>query len=154
MPAVPKFPTGETKAEHLADVRTKRKTAKQQRQDELRQRDGRGCRWPGCDCRKQDRPVIEAAHVWTARGMGGDPRLLRSDLENQMRLCFAVHRGPRSLHTGHRKVEALTMRRANGPCAFFERASLDAPWVMVAAEDEATFARRHKRKFEEAESAS
>lgn len=154
MASLSKFPDGKTKAEHLAEVRTHRKTAKAQRQEELRHRDGRGCRWPGCECRKQDRPVIEAAHLWEARGMGGDPKLIRSGLENQMRLCFSKHRGARSLHSTHLEIRPLTRRKANGPCAFYQRETLDSPWELVAAEDEATFARQHKRKFEETDEAS
>lgn len=83
--------------------------------------DGNRCRWPGCEV-----PQgwlwggLEVAH-YRAAGMGGDPKLRRCTLENQLALCHWHHRGPRGLHSGLSKIEPLTEAGTRGPVACYER---------------------------------
>jgi len=84
---------------------------------EVRARD-RGCRWPGCECRKL-KLRTEVAHL-AAKGVGGDHGE-RSEPENLIELCFVKHRGTPSLHSGDLKIMPRTAVGANGPCDFFQR---------------------------------
>jgi hypothetical protein len=88
------------------------------------------CRWPRCEhVRKGYRP--EVAHLDNKK-MGGDHGL-RTSAELMMQLCYWHHQGPRSLHTGHGRVEYLTPAKADGPCAFYALDESDREY-MVARE--------------------
>lgn len=98
----------------------------------VRKRDGH-CRWPHLDpdarelCR---RTRTEVAHL-THKGMGGDPRTIRSRAPLMIRVC--CHQGPGSLHSGDRKVQFLSPQKADGPLAFLERRGREK-WAEVARE--------------------
>jgi hypothetical protein len=89
------------------------------------------CRWPDCaDCRRY-KTRLEVAHL-NDKGIGGDHGV-RSTADQMMLLCFLVHQGPRSVHTGDRKITPLTNGGTNGPCQF--EIATEAGWVVVHVED-------------------
>lgn len=134
MAALSKFFQGESLAEYRIRRRNGRKSKELTTKTQLRIRDGVGCRWPGCEYWKHG-VVVEGAHL-VDKGMGGDPKQLRTQLELMMRLCKVHHQGPCSLHSGHREIQFLTERFANGPCTFKTRKTLDDVWVTDGVEDE------------------
>ncbi len=83
---------------------------------EAKRRDGRICRWPRCEFRKVIQP-IDGAHVFQAKGMGGDPLGLRSERKHVMALCRLHHRAQEKHDLD---VEALTPDLADGACAFYD----------------------------------
>lgn len=83
----------------------------------VRKRD-RGCRWPGCDCRKL-KLRTEVAHL-DAKGIGGDHGV-RTTADQMIELCFIKHQGVPSLHSGDLKIEPLSAAGTNGCCAFYAR---------------------------------
>ena len=92
----------------------------------------RVCRWPNCpECRRY-KSRLEVAHL-DAKGIGGDHGE-RSTADRMVLLCMLVHQGPRSLHSGDRRIEPLTVAGANGPCAFYE-ADEQRGWIVVGIED-------------------
>lgn len=95
----------------------------------VRARD-RGCRWPGCECRRLKLPT-EVAHL-EDKGMGGDHGE-RSDPSNMIELCVERHRGTPSLHSGDLRIEPKTSDGANGPCDFYARSG-SGRMEMVASE--------------------
>jgi len=114
--------SGESLAEYRIRRRNGRKTKELGTKTQLRVRDGIGCRWPGCEYWKHG-VIVEGAHLFD-KGMGGDPKQIRTKVELMMRLCKVHHQGPQSIHSGHREIEFLTERKADGPCAFKSRKSL------------------------------
>lgn len=127
--------------------RRRRQTARKALEEDINQqvvfRDGR-CRWPHCAHMRKARshwPRLEAAHL-TAKGSGGDPRALRSSLEQQITLCFFHHQADRqeahpdgSLERHDLRIEPLTPQGTSGPCEFWRRASPDGEdWYLVARE--------------------
>ncbi len=64
---------------------------------EVRIRDNYTCRVPGCDDPTRH---IEVAHL-EDKGMGGDPKGLRSTPDKMLVLCREHHQGRRSVHSGH-----------------------------------------------------
>ena len=76
----------------------------------VKARDGK-CRWPQKHkCRKG----LECAHLKDA-SLGGEIATF-----NLILLCGWLHRrGPESIHSKDLKIEPLTERGADGPCAFF-----------------------------------
>lgn len=99
-----------------AAIRTNEKSEKAK----VRCRDKR-CRWPNCVCRSM-RLRPEVAHV-KAKGIGGDHGA-RSTADNMLLLCWLMHRGSSSLHSGDKKIVPLTDVGTNGPCEFWERGQL------------------------------
>lgn len=95
----------------------------------VRQRDGNKCRWPGCP-HKDVR--LEVAHL-DDKKMGGDHGL-RSDTSNLILLCLLCHQGAESLHSKDKKIEPLTERGTEGPCAFYQRNRETGAWQHVASE--------------------
>jgi hypothetical protein len=70
---------------------------------EAKRRDHGQCRWPHCEFRKVVQP-IDGAHVFQAKGMGGDPKHLRTERKHVMALCRIHH----NLQERHElQVEAL-----------------------------------------------
>lgn len=97
--------------------RAKAKTFEASEKAKVRKRD-RGCRWPGCDCRKQNIRT-EVAHLH-AKGSGGDHGV-RSTADQMIELCVLRHQGSPSLHSGDLKIEPQTAVGTDGPCDFFAR---------------------------------
>jgi hypothetical protein len=92
--------------------------------DEVEQRDGERCRIIALLEKFGFRFAfgvaygrIDLAHV-AGRGMGGNPDLSRDTAENTLLAFSGLHTGPRSFHSGHLKIRALTDKGANGPCCF------------------------------------
>lgn len=123
--------------------RNGRKSKELSTKTQLRVRDGLGCRWPGCEYWKRG-VIVEGAHL-VDKGMGGDPKQIRTKVELMMRLCKEHHQGPHSLHSGHREIEFLTERKADGPCTFKTRETLDDRWVVDGIENEWDF-RSHRNE--------
>lgn len=84
-------------------------------------RDQRQCRWPRCEFRTMRIP-IEVAHVMGHKAMGGNPANDRSERHRMMACCRLHHQGATSLHSGDLRIEALTDKGTDGPCAFYRRA--------------------------------
>lgn len=124
-PKLAKPSRGEKKHEHRqrhakADAREARhKTT-------VRKRDWYRSRWPG-----DDATPLEVAHL-THKGIGGDAKTERSIPALMVLVSRAVHQGPRSLHSGDRRVVFLTPECANGPIAFHEKRG--GKWIEVARE--------------------
>ena len=83
---------------------------------EAKRRDHGQCRWPRCEYRKVVQP-IDGAHVFQAKGMGGDPKFLRTERKLLMALCRCHHR---LQEKGQLEVEPLTPEMADGPCNFWD----------------------------------
>lgn len=119
---------GEAKADHRkrhasADSREDRNKSKARKRDSYRSR------WPG-----DHGTVLEVAHL-THKGIGGDAETSRSVPELMVLVSKAVHQGPRSLHSGDKRILFLTPEKANGPCAFLERVSrVGNVWKEIARE--------------------
>lgn len=99
---------------------------------EAKRLDAYRCRWPDCEVPQGTFwGQIDPAHV-QAEGMGGDPTLQRTTLENILAVCRWHHRGPRSLHSGHLKVEKLTPQGTRGPMACYElQPGESGKWALV-----------------------
>lgn len=146
---ISKFQNGETLAEYRIRRKNSRKSKELTTKTQLRIRDGVGCRWPGCPYWKQG-AAVHGAHL-VDKGMGGDPKQIRTQIDLMMRLCEPHHTGPKGLHSALREIEFLTERRANGPCRFKSRKTVDDPWVIDGIEDEYELAKRFNPAAEEAE---
>lgn len=96
----------------------------------VRRRDVR-CRWPNCrDCATTP-TRLEVAHL-DAKGIGGDHGQ-RTSADRMILLCFPAHQGPRSLHSGDKRIEPLTELGTDGPCLFLELT--EAGWCVVHVEE-------------------
>lgn len=145
---ISKFLDGETLQDYRKRRRDARRSGEQSVKTTLRVRDGIGCRWPDCQFWRQGYRV-EGAHI-DAKGMGGDKRLLRTTLDQMMRLCIRHHQGPRSLHSGDLRIVYLTERRTNGPCAFYYRdPKAVSGWEVAGIEDDFTFKQRENLAAED-----
>lgn len=99
--------------------------------DKVRKRD-RHCRWPHCANCKKFSPRLEVAHL-DAKGMGGDHGTV-STADRLILLDYLTHQGGTSSLEQHgRKIESLTERGTNGPCAFWI-ADDKGGWILVAEE--------------------
>lgn len=79
------------RGEFLAERRQRSKdksAAEQKIMRQAKRRDG-GCRYPHCDCHKLKMPIA-ACHE-THRGMGGNPKLDRTTVEQLISLCGRRH---------------------------------------------------------------
>lgn len=122
------------KGSGLIDRKDRRKTIVTSERSEkltVRRRDVR-CRWPDCEYCRRYKPRLEVAHL-NAKAIGGDHGI-RSTADQMMLLCFLVHQGPRSLHSGDRKVETLTPLGTNGPCRYWLNDE-QTGWRVVHTED-------------------
>ncbi|NBR87831.1 MAG: hypothetical protein EBT61_20410 [Verrucomicrobia bacterium] len=88
---IEKFKDGETLAEYRERRRNARRIGIQNVKTELRVRDGIGCRWPGCEFWKRGY-AVHGVHL-EDMGMGGDPKLIRTQRSSMIRLCIK-HHGP------------------------------------------------------------
>ena len=138
---IEKFKDGETVQDYRHRRKVARKAAKADVQKELRQRDGMGCRWPGCELWKRGY-VVHNVHLEDA-GMGGDPALIRTQRRKMLRLCYAHHSGVLSIHSKDLRVIPLTERGTDSECQF-EMRNYKAPngWEVVGIEDPFTFTPR------------
>lgn len=108
----------------LLEQRTRRSArarAEESVKVQVRARDQMRCRFPHCT--EAIRGVrIEVAHL-DDKGMGGDKRLVRTQRDRMLCLCFLHHQGRTkahpSLHSGDLKVEPDTSRGTDGLCAFW-----------------------------------
>lgn len=107
------------KGTSLMETRDRRKgrTQKEDEQkDECRDRDKR-CRLPHCPyCRSYKNLVPQAAHVLEAKGIGGDPTNVRSDVSMLMLLDPLAH-AAQERHEW--EIEPLTSDGTDGVCAFY-----------------------------------
>ncbi len=101
--------------------------------DNVRKRDGIGCRWPNCKYWRLGIRV-EAAHYEDA-GMGGDPTGARMTEANLIRLCFIHHQGEKSIHSKDRRIDPMSDKGMGGPCAFYVKAD-GGRWIVVGVEQE------------------
>jgi hypothetical protein len=118
-----------------AKGRVQVESAEEKAKREAKRLDGNRCRWPHARGEKAvcQKLRLESAH-WKAKGMGGDAGL-RSKVEDLISFDIDVHQGPKSLHSGHKKVVPLDPKlKMRGPCEFYERATLKSPWVLVGRE--------------------
>lgn len=82
-------------------------------------RDGRRCRWPGCEFAKFSLP-IDPCHFIKHRGMGGDPSGELTERKLVVSLCRRHHDALDKF--GEIEIEALDKSRlADGPLLFFKR---------------------------------
>ena len=133
-----KYQDGETLQEYREKRRKGRTAHKLKVQAELRQRDGHGCRWPGCESWKRSIRV-EAAHLDDS-GMGGDPSLIRTQRHLMIRLCYDHHQGRVSIHSKDLRIVYLTDRQTDGPCQFEQRDfKSKGGWQVVGVEDSFSF---------------
>lgn len=139
---IEKFKDGETLAEYRINRRNKRRAGEVSVKTAIRVRDGIGCRWPGCVFWKRGYRV-DGAHI-DSKGIGGDPKLIRTTTANLIRLCVRHHGpGPDSVHSGDRRVIMLTDRGADGPCQFeVADPKAEGGWRVEGVEDDFTFTRR------------
>ncbi len=116
----------------LARAEKKRSVKRYEEQEKsaVRARDGKRCRWP--NCRPQSR--LEVAHLEGKR-MGGD-HSLRSYRRNLIHLCYLHHQGPTSLHSQDLRIEPLTDKGTDGPCAFYELNRETGNWQHIGTERE------------------
>ncbi|MFL5409473.1 MAG: hypothetical protein ACJ79O_26950 [Myxococcales bacterium] len=93
-------------------------------------RDNGKCRWPHvpAERRRCARELKHAAHG-RHKGMGGDPRLLRTTRPNLITYCATTHR---LAHDGKRRAVPLTPKQFDGPCAFEEER--EGQWIEVGRE--------------------
>jgi hypothetical protein len=118
----PKPPKGTAKmlrAEHRRDVEKKEDEYKAvaRERDRAACPQTRGCRFPHCPfCARYKNLVPQAAHVFKAKGMGGDPQLVRTAADLLMLLCPFIHGRQ---ERGEIDVEPLTSLGTAGPCIFY-----------------------------------
>lgn len=122
---LPKPAKGTARAALLAK-RAKVRTAEANAKAAVRTRDGGVCRWPGCGERGK-RWRLEVAHL-VSKGIGGDGGT-RSTPDQMALLCFQCHQGPRSLHSGDKRIAPVTAQGADGPLRFEEQS--EAGWRVV-----------------------
>ena len=109
------------------------------KQAALRRDDWR-CRFPFCGCQQRGYDY-EVAHL-THKGMGGDPKGLRSQVDNLITLCGWRHReGVISLHKGTLRVVPRTADGTNGPVSWLMDVSAYTGmanftyWIVIATEE-------------------
>lgn len=114
----PQWKEGRTKAKReRVNARAKRGRAEKENKAESKRRDGHRCRFPLCGCRKFGLR-LESSHQ-EHKGAGGDPKGVRSDVDNLITLCFHRHQDGRvSRHKGTMQVRPLTRAGTNGRVAF------------------------------------
>lgn len=138
---IEKFKDGETLADYRINRRNARKAVKMSIQKELRARDGIGCRWPGCEFWRRGYRVHNA-HL-EHRGIGGDPKAIRSERHKQIRLCYPHHQGVFSLDSGDLRIIPLTDKGTDGPCQFeYRDPAAPKGWAIAGGEDDFTFTAR------------
>lgn len=115
---ISKYQGGKSLAEHRIDRRNARRSSEDKVKAELRERDGRGCRWPGCTFDRKVR--VEGVHL-VDKGMGGDPLGIRTQRQLMIRLCVIHHQGSTSIHSGDLDIVFLTDRGTDGPVQFMRR---------------------------------
>ena len=122
------------KGSHTKAHRRRQATVKAEEQDlklQSKLLDGLKCRYPGCKSREYE---LHSAHWPSHKGMGGDPKGLRTKLETLISLC-AVHHSmldlkwirivPWSAHLGTR-----------GRCSFWEAPKRKANfWWFIGISD-------------------
>lgn len=140
---ISKYQGGKSLAEHRIDRRNTRRSHEDKVKAELRARDGRGCRWPGCTFDKKVR--VEGVHL-VDKGMGGDPLGIRTQRQLMIRFCVIHHQGSVSIHSGDLDVIFLTDRGTDGPVQFLRKnPKAKDGWEVEAVEDDFMVERMEKR---------
>lgn len=127
MTSQPKPPRGARRQE-LLDKRRERRLKEEHAKEQVRIRDRRQCRVPGCTLLKKGW-APNVAHL-DAKGIGGDKQLDRTQVHRMLVLCFPHHQGPMSHHSKDLRIEPETDRGTNGPVHFFV-ADEQAGWISV-----------------------
>jgi len=115
---ISKYQGGKSLAEHRIERRNARRLHEDKVKAELRARDGRGYRWPGCEFDKKVR--VEGVHL-VDKGMGGDPLGIRTQRQLMIRLCLIHHQGSTSIHSGDLDIVFLTSKGTDGPVQFLRK---------------------------------
>lgn len=138
---ISKYMNGETRGEYFDRVRKGRRANEDAVKAELRARDGKGCRWPGCEFwRKGVR--VEGVHL-VDKGMGGDPLGIRTKRALMIRLCHRHHQGSTSIHSGDLDIVFLTDRGTDGPVQFMRRnLKAKSGWAIEGVENDFDVDRR------------
>jgi hypothetical protein len=136
----------------LDEYREKRRTTRRSHEDkikaELRARDGKGCRWPGCEFWKKG-VRVEGVHL-VDKGMGGDPLGIRTQRALMIRLCHRHHQGSTSIHSGDLDIVFLTSKGTDGPVQFLRRnLKAKSGWAIEGVENDFDVAQRSKRARDE-----
>lgn len=106
------------------------KAAEDHEKDLVRARDKR-CRWPHCANCKQWQPRLEVAHL-TAKGMGGDPAMVRTSADRMILLDWLTHQaGTSSLEQHGKWIVPLTDRGTDGPCEFWQDDEQGRPFLVA-----------------------
>ena len=137
----------ESAAEYRARRRGERKSHETREKAEVRARDGRGCRWPGCTFDKKFR--VECAHL-VDKGMGGDPMGVRTKRALMIRLCHVHHQGGTSIHSGDLDIVFLTSKGTDGPVQFLRKnPKAKNGWEIEGVENDFDVSQRAKRARDE-----
>lgn len=94
--------------------RARIKTAEAKAKRAAKARDGHVCR--ACGAGQCGLFPLEAAHI-RGKGMGGDHGTRSSKAADYLTLCRSCHQGPRSVHSGHLRIEAGP-QGGDGPVRF------------------------------------
>lgn len=131
---ISKYQGGESLAEYRDRRRKDRRNHEDRIKAELRGRDGKGCRWPGCEFWKTHR--VDAVHL-VDKGMGGDKLGIRTQRRLMIRFCVIHHQGSCSIHSGDLDVVFLTDRGTDGPVQFLRKnPKAENGWEVEAVEDD------------------
>jgi hypothetical protein len=132
---ISKYQGGKSLSEYREERRNGRRAHEDRIKAELRARDGKGCRWPGCEFWKKGIRV-EGVHL-VDKGMGGDPLGIRTQRALMIRLCNRHHQGSVSIHSGDLDIVFLTDKGTDGPVQF-KRKNPKAKdgWDVEAVEDD------------------
>lgn len=126
----PKPAKGSYRLELIERKRRRRKMEDEQKQ-QVRNRDGYRCRYPGCTFQNQGFR-FEVAHL-DDKGMGGDPSLIRTERRKMIGLCHLHHQGTvavtYSLHGKTLRIEPETDRGTDGLCKF--SVAKESGWEVV-----------------------
>ena len=117
MASLQKPAKGTKTREHRAKSRQNRE-AERELKRQSKERDSQKCRWPSCYCQFKASPILESAHL-THKGMGGDPKLIRTTVDSLITLCHDKHRGVVSLDSGDLDIRPITDKGTSGPCEFY-----------------------------------
>lgn len=123
--ATPKPEKGTSQLAHRSRTASAAKLEKEAKRAS-KVRDKQLCRFPHCEFRTQNL-TMHSAHL-THKGMGGDEKSIRTQLDSLITLC-SKHHG--RFDAGQFDIIPLTPEGTNGPCGFRPRISGDRWGVQV-----------------------
>jgi len=129
MLSFPKPEKGARRKELLAK-RAGRRTLEKVAKAQVSERDKHICRVPNCKLQKNGW-ALHVAHL-EHKGMGGDKRLDRTQVDKMVSLCAWHHEGPLSHHSGDLRIEPTTAQGTTGPCDFW-LSDEQARWVFLGS---------------------